>query len=174
MHYLEHHDPPDRVSIVPHGTPGGNTRSLHPEDWAFLTRSQLKAMLAAALGGHAAELVVFGDVASGGESDIASATDIARRMVTEYGMSDRLGTVALRRSGGTALLGRPLAERRTYSERTAEAIDEEVRCLIGEGYERAKSIVYQHRSVLDRLAAELIQHDTLDADALQRVFRATC
>jgi cell division protease FtsH len=135
--------------------PGGYTRSLPLEDRTHTTATQLGAMLASSLGGHAAERVVFGEVSSAAAHDVEKATDIASRMVTEYGMSAGLGTVAL---GHT-------------SEKTAEAIDEEVRLLLGEAYARAVRIITEHRDVLDRITHALIQFETLEGDALERVIQ---
>jgi len=112
-------------------------------------------MLASALGGHASEQVVFGEISTGAENDIEKATTIARKMVTQFGMTDRLGTVAL-------------GEDAKYSQKTAEIIDAEVRRLIDEGYARAVRIITEHRDALDRLAAALLEYETLDGDNLER------
>jgi cell division protease FtsH len=169
MRYVPHHDPVHKVSIARRGTLGGYTRSLPPEDRTYTTTSQLGAQLASSLGGHAAECVVFGDVSSGAAPDLERATDIARRMVTAYGMSRRLGTVALGHPEGQALLGGALGEQKSYSEKTAEAIDEEVRVLIDDAYRRAVGIITEHRDALDRISEALIQSETLEADALERI-----
>src|SRR5207302_4011081 len=153
------------------GMMGGYTRPLPPEDRYYMTKSQFKAMLASALGGHAAEQVVFGEISTGAENDIEKATNIARKMVKEYGMSERLGTVALGHKEELVFLGREIGEQKNYSEKTAEAIDEEIRRLIDEGYQRAVEIITNHRDVLDHMAAALIQVETLDGDNLERVFR---
>src|SRR3979411_872122 len=171
MRYLEHHDPVHKVTIIARGMMGGYTRPLPPEDRYYMTRSQFKAMLASALGGHAAEQVVFGEISTGAENDIEKATNIARKMVKEYGMSERLGTVALGHKEKLVLLGGEIGEQKNYSEKTAEAIDEEIRRLIDGGYAQAVSIITEHRDVLDRIAAALIQFETLDGDNLDRVFR---
>ena len=124
-----------------------------------------------ALGGHAAEEVVFGEISTGAENDIEQATNIARKMVKEYGMSERLGTVALGHKEEMVFLGREIGEQKNYSEKIAEAIDEEIRRLIDEGYALAVKIITEHRDVLDRFAKALIQFETLDGDNLERVFR---
>jgi cell division protease FtsH len=157
MRFVPHHDPLHKVSIVRRGMPGGYTRSLPLEDRTHTTASQLGAMLASSLGGHAAEWVVFGEVSSAGAHDVEKATDIASRMVTEYGMSARLGPVALDHT----------------SEKTAEAIDEEARLLLGEAYARAVRIITEHRDVLDRITHALIQFETLEGDALERVIQGS-
>jgi cell division protease FtsH len=171
MRYLEHHDPVHKVTIISRGMMGGYTRPLPPEDRYYMTRSQFKAMLASALGGHAAEHVVYGEISTGAENDIEKATNIARKMVKEYGMSERLGTVALGHKEELVFLGREIGEQKNYSEKTAEAIDEEIRRLIDEGYALAVKIITEHRDVLDRFAKALIQFETLDGDNLERVFR---
>ncbi|HEV7665405.1 MAG TPA: ATP-dependent zinc metalloprotease FtsH [Chloroflexota bacterium] len=171
MRYLELHDPVHKITIISRGMMGGYTRSLPPEDRYYMTRGQFKAMLASALGGHAAEQVVFGEISTGAENDIEKATNIARKMVKEYGMSERLGTVALGHKEELVFLGREIGEQKNYSEKTAEAIDEEIRRLIDEGYAQAVQIITDHRDVLDRLARSLIQFETLDGDNLERVFR---
>ena len=155
MRFLEHHDPVQKVTIVARGMTGGYTRPLPTEDRHYLTRSQFQAMLASALGGHASEQVVFGEISTGAENDIEKATTIARKMVTQFGMTDRLGTVAL-------------GEDAKYSQKTAEIIDAEVRRLIDEGYARAVRIITEHRDALDRLAAALLEYETLDGDNLER------
>jgi cell division protease FtsH len=172
MHFLEHHDPVHRVTIVARGRLNGFTRSLASEDRSFLTRTQFEAMLAATLAGHAAEQVVFGEVSAGVDNDLQVATGIARQMVTNYGMSDRLGTVALGRKAGLIVLGRALGEQRNYSDKTAEAIDAEVRRLMGDAYARAIAIVRAHRDVLNRVTAALIEKETLEGDELGRVLGA--
>src|SRR6266498_2741980 len=137
MRFLEHHDPEHKITIISRGMMGGYTRSLPPEDRYYMTKSQFKASIASALGSHAAEHVVFGEISTGAENDIEKATNIARKMVKEYGMSERLGTVALGHKEELVFLGREIGEQKNYSEKTAEAIDEEIRALIDEGYHRA-------------------------------------
>jgi cell division protease FtsH len=170
MRYEPRHDPLQKISIVPRGTQGGYTRGLPPDDRVHVTRGQMKAMLASALGGHAAERVVFGDVSTGAENDLEKATSIARRMVKEYGMSERLGTVALGNKHELVFLGREIGEQRDYSEKTAEVIDQEIRRLIDEGYQRAVEIITEHTEELDRIADALMQYETLEGDELERVF----
>src|SRR5439155_23272564 len=108
-----------------------------PEDRYYMTRSQFKASIASALGGHAAEQVVFGEISTGAENDIEKATNIARKMVKEYGMSERLGTVALGHKEELVFLGREIGEQKNYSDKTAEAIGEAIRRAIAEGYQTA-------------------------------------
>jgi cell division protease FtsH len=125
-----------------------------------------------ALGGHAAEAVVFGEVSSNARDDIERATTMVRRMVTRSGMSDRLGPVALGRKQQMIFLGRELGEQKDYSEGLGEVIDEEIRRLLDEAYARAMTILREHREILDRLARELIGRESLDGPALELIFQA--
>ncbi|HYY88001.1 MAG TPA: ATP-dependent zinc metalloprotease FtsH [Chloroflexota bacterium] len=169
---LIHHDPVHRISITPRGLRTGSTRFLPAEDRVYMTRSQFDDAVAATLGGHAAEAVVFGELSTSSTDDIERATTLVRRQVKEWGMSERLGPITFGRRQQMIFLGRDIGEQRDYSQRTGELIDEEIRRLIDEGYARAKRIVGEHRDVLDRLAAELLDHESLDAQAVERIFSA--
>jgi cell division protease FtsH len=169
MHYLQHHDPVHKVTIVGRARRRGYARAL-PGDEQFLNRRRLKAALAAALGGHAAEWVAFAEASTGVENDLQIATTIARKMVKQYGMSERLGPVCLGRRQDVAFLGREIPEQRDYSDETAQTIDDEVRALIAEGYATVLAIVADHRAVLDRIAALLLEYETLEGDRLERAF----
>jgi cell division protease FtsH len=149
---------------------GGYTRYLPTEDRYLWTKSQFEDRLAATLGGHAAEKLVFGEMSTGAENDIEVATNIARKMVKEYGMSDRLGPVALGHKEELVFLGREIGEQKNYSEKVAEAIDEEIRRLIDEAYLEATRILQEKRSVLDRLADVLVQEETIEGERRERVF----
>jgi cell division protease FtsH len=168
--FLESHDPVHKISIIARGMMGGYTRYLPEEDRYLWTKSQFEDRLAATLGGHAAEKVVFGEMSTGAENDIGVATNIARKMVKEYGMSDRLGPVALGHKEELIFLGREIGEQKNYSEKIAEAIDEEIRRLIDEAYEKAASILRDKRDILDRLADELVRRETIEGEALEAVF----
>jgi cell division protease FtsH len=161
--FLDNHDPVHKITIVGRGRAGGYTRFLPSEDRHYQTRSQFAASIASALGGHAAETVVFGEMSTGASNDLERATVLARRMVTEFGMSELLGVVAL---GSRTDNGEPKA----YSEQTAQAIDAEVRRLIDEAYARAREVIGEHRLVLDRLAQALLQRETLQGQELERAF----
>jgi cell division protease FtsH len=125
-----------------------------------------------ALGGRVAEDMVFSEITTGAENDIERATQMARRMVTEYGMSKRLGPVALGHKEELIFLGREIAEQKNYSEKIAEAIDEEIRALIDTADARAREILTNHRDALERLARALIKEETLEGEALERVFQS--
>jgi cell division protease FtsH len=169
--FLTHHDPVHKITIVPRGLRVGYTRFLPPEDRSYMTRSQFRDAVAAALGGHAAETVVFDEASTGAGDDIERATAIVRRMVTQFGMSDRLGPVAFGRKQQMIFLGRDIGEQRDYSERVGEIIDEEIHRLLEEGHARATAILREHRGMLDRLARELIGRESLDAPALELILQ---
>jgi cell division protease FtsH len=169
--FLAHHDPVHKMTIIPRGLRLGYTRFLAAEDRSFMTRNQFRDAVVGALGGHAAETVVFGEVSTGSSDDIERATRIVRRMVTEFGMSERLGPVAFGRKQQMIFLGRDIGEQRDYSERVGQMIDEEIHRFLEEALARATSIVSEHRGLLDRLARELIGQETLEAQALEAIFQ---
>ena len=171
--FLKNHDPVHKISIIARGMMGGYTRYLPTEDRYLWTKSQFEDRLAATLGGHAAEKVVFGEMSTGAENDIGVATNIARKMVKEYGMSDRLGPVALGHKEELIFLGREIGEQKNYSEKIAEAIDEEIRRLIDEAYDTAVGILQEKRQILDHLADELVRLETIEGEALEAVFSGT-
>jgi cell division protease FtsH len=170
--FLAYHDPVHKITIIPRGLRTGYTRFLPTDDRLYMTRSQFRDAVTAALGGHAAETVVFGEASTGAGADIERATRIVRRMVTEFGMSERLGPVAFGRKQQMIFLGRDIGEQRDYSERVGEMIDEEIRTLLEQAHARALAIVREHRTMLDRLATELLARETLDAPALELIFQA--
>jgi cell division protease FtsH len=150
----------------------GNTRFLAAEDRFYRTRSQFTDSVAAMLGGHAAESIVFGELSTSAGDDIQRATALVRSMVKEFGMSERLGPVAFGRKHQMIFLGRDIGEQRDFSERVGQLIDEEIHRLLSEGFARAISILRAHHDLLDRLAGELIHQESLDALELQRIFGA--
>ena len=127
-------------------------------------------MIAAALGGHVAEVLIFGEMSTGPQNDIERATNLARKMVCEYGMSEKLGPQALGHKEELVFLGREIGEQKNYSEKVAESIDEEVRRLIDEGYARAESILTEHMDKLHKIAEYLIQNETVEGETLERIF----
>jgi cell division protease FtsH len=170
--FLAHHDPVRKITIIPRGLRMGFTRFMRAEDRLFMTRAQLSDAVTAALGGHAAESVVFGELSSGAGDDIQRATAVVRSMVKEFGMSERLGPVAFGRKHHMIFLGRDIGEQRDYSEHIGELIDEEIQRFLAEGYARATSILRAHRDMLDQLARELIAQESLDSFDLERIFGA--
>jgi cell division protease FtsH len=170
--FLEHHDPVHKITIIPRGLRGGYTRFLPPEDRYYMTRSHFLDAVTAALGGHAAETVVYGEMSTGGGDDIERATRIVSKMVKECGMSERLGPVAFGRKQQMVFLGRDIGEQKDYSEHVGELIDDEIRRIIDGAYSRATSILQEHRGLLDSLARELIRKESLDGAALETIFLA--
>ena len=163
-------DPLHKVTIIPRGRAGGYTMALPLEDKHYEKRSELVDQLAFALGGRTAEEIVFGDPSTGASNDIEKATSLARKMVMEYGMSDRLGPLKYGQPQGEVFLGRDYAKSQDLSDEVAAAIDDEVRKLITQAHEEAMQIIMTHRDALDRIAALLLERETLDADQLVEVF----
>ncbi|MCY4114583.1 MAG: ATP-dependent zinc metalloprotease FtsH [Chloroflexi bacterium] len=167
-HLLRRADPVYKVTILPRGQMGGYTRFLPSQDRHLLSKSEFEDQLAVAMGGHAAELLVFGEMTTGPSNDIQMATEIARRMVTQYGMSTKLGPRAFGRREELVFLGRDIAEQRNYSEAVAETIDREVSHLIDDAHHRAQDMLARNRGLLEKLSETLIEVETLDAEAFER------
>lgn len=168
-HMLKRSDPVYKVTILPRGQMGGYTRLQPPEDRHLYTKSFFEDLLAMTMGGHASEVLTFGEMSTGPSNDIQQATETARRMVTQYGMSPKLGPRAFGRREELVFLGRDIAEQRNYSERVAEAIDAEVSHLIDDGHRRAMEILARHEKLLDMLSERLIEVETLDAEEFTRL-----
>jgi cell division protease FtsH len=167
---LPHADPVHKVSIVARGMMGGYTRVLPEEDRFFWTKKQFEAQLAVFMGGHVAEELVFQEVSTGAANDIERATNLARRMVTEYGMSERLGPLSFGKKEELIFLGREISEQRNYSDQVAYEIDQEVRRLIEEAYNRAKEILLQHMDKLEKIAMLLVERETIDGSDIEALF----
>ncbi|MDH7568135.1 MAG: ATP-dependent zinc metalloprotease FtsH [Armatimonadota bacterium] len=161
-HLLPHVDPVHKVSILPRGLALGYTMTLPLEDRYLRSKSELLDEIAYALGGRAAEELVFDELTTGAESDLNKATETARRMVCEYGMSERLGPLVFGRRHGNPFLGRDVMEDRNYSEEVASAIDQEVRRFVDECYERARSILAANRERMRRIVAVLLEKETIE------------
>jgi cell division protease FtsH len=166
------YDPVQKISIIPRGRAGGLTWFTPSEDRmdsGLYSRSYLQNQMAVALGGRIAEEIVFGEeeVTTGAASDLQQVARVARQMVTRFGMSDRLGPVALGRQQGNMFMGRDIMAERDFSEETASTIDDEVRLLVEQAYRRAKDVLVGNRHVLDTLADMLVEKETVDADELQ-------
>jgi cell division protease FtsH len=161
-------DPIHKVTIVPRGRALGLTFSLPEEDRHNYTKEYILGRLAMAYGGRVAEELVFGPekVTTGASQDIQQATEMARRMVTQFGMSEVVGPIAVGDREAEIFLGREVVQRREISERTAELVDTELKRLLGNAFERAKAILLEYREVLDRLAAALLERETLDRDEI--------
>jgi len=169
---LPHADPVHKITIVARGMMAGYTRFLPTEDRYLWTRSQLNDKLASMLAGHRAEDLIFGEMTTGSHSDIEQATKIARKMVTEYGMSERLGPRTYGRREELIFLGREVAEQKDYSEETARDIDEEVQAVIQHAYDVAKEILTENRAKLVQIAEILIAKETIEGEELERLFNA--
>jgi cell division protease FtsH len=168
------YDPVQKISIIPRGRAGGLTWFTPSEDRmdsGLYSRSYLQNQMAVALGGRVAEEIIFGEeeVTTGASNDLQQVARVARQMVTRFGMSDRLGPVALGRQQGNMFLGREIASDRDFSDTTAAAIDDEVRNLVDQAYQRAKDVLVGNKHILDKLAAMLIEKETVDAEELQEV-----
>ncbi|HEV2458335.1 MAG TPA: ATP-dependent zinc metalloprotease FtsH, partial [Ktedonobacterales bacterium] len=159
-----------KVSIVARGPMGGYTRLLPNEERYLWSKAQFEDFLAFALGGHAAERLIFGDVTTGASNDIERVTQMARKMVTEFGMSDRLGPVALGKKDEMVFLGREIGEERNYSEETAREIDEEVRAIVRRAYETAERTLDEHKPRLIMISERLIQSETLEGPEFEQLF----
>jgi cell division protease FtsH len=169
-HALPHTDPVHKVSIIPRGRALGYTLTLPTEDRFLVRRTELVDELAMLLGGRSAEELIFADPTTGAQNDIDRATTIARQMVTEFGMSERLGPRRFGQPEGEVFLGRDFSSRPDYSEEIAASIDDEVRVLIDGAHEVAAAILAENRTALDRLAAALMEHETLEAEQVQALF----
>ncbi len=161
FYYLDDIDPLYKVTIIPHGNAGGVTMGLPEDDVSYMKKSSLLSHIKMAMGGYIAEKLLNGQTSTGPSSDIKQATDIARRMVTEFGMSN-LGFISLGSEGEPLFLGREIAQHKDFSEDTAKKIDIEVTSILNECMTDATNILTQHRDQLDKLANELIDKETLD------------
>jgi cell division protease FtsH len=159
---LPNADPIHKVTIIPRGRAGGYTMALPMEDRNYMRRSEMVDKLAMMLGGRTAEEIMFLDPTTGASNDIEQATKLARRMVMEYGMSDRLGPMKYGQPAGEVFLGRDYNQHQDYSDDVASVIDEEVRYLITQAHEEARTILATHGAALDRIADALMEHETLD------------
>jgi cell division protease FtsH len=163
-------DPVHKISIISRGRIGGYTRMLPTEDRDMLSRAELKAMLAVAMGGRVAEELIFNEMTTGASQDMKQATDLARKMVTQFGMSDKMGPRTFGQKEEMIFLGREISEQRDYSEKTALQIDSEVTKLIEEAHATALKLLTENKDTLALLAQTLVAKETLEGDALESVF----
>ncbi|MGH2554775.1 MAG: ATP-dependent zinc metalloprotease FtsH, partial [Actinomycetota bacterium] len=163
---LPNADPVHKISVIPRGRALGYTLTLPTEDKFMVAREELIDELAMLLGGRVAEELVFGDITTGAQNDLDQATKIARQMVTEYGMSDRLGPLTLGQKSGEVFLGRDFASHPDYSDQIAFEIDSEIRALIDRAHDEALEILTEHRERLDRIAVALIEKETIEKEDL--------
>ncbi|MBP5552629.1 MAG: ATP-dependent zinc metalloprotease FtsH [Spirochaetales bacterium] len=168
FYYLPDIDPLYKVTIIPHGNAGGVTMGLPENDQSYLKRSALLSHIKMAMGGYIAERILNGQTSTGPSSDIKQATDIARRMVTEWGMSD-LGFISLGSEGEPLFLGREIAQHKDFSDETASKIDEQIRKILSECMEDATRILTEHKDQLDKLAQALVARETLDDNEVREL-----
>jgi len=167
---LPNADPVHKISIVARGMTLGHTRQLPAEDRYLMTRSQFKDMLATLLGGYAAEELIFNELSTGASNDINRATDLAHKMITAYGMSEKLGPRTFGKKEEMVFLGREIAEQRNYGEKVADQIDEEVKELIEAAYATAKKVLTENRQKLENVAKKLVTDETLEGKILEELF----
>ena len=167
---LPNADPIHKVTIIPRGRSGGYTMALPVEDKYYMRRSELIDQLAMLLGGRTAEELIFGDPTTGASNDIEKATSIARKMVMEYGMSDKLGPLQYGKPDAEVFLGRDYSKNQDMSEEVAAAVDEEVRFLITQAHDEARAILATHEDALERIAEALLDKETVDAKAVAELF----
>jgi cell division protease FtsH len=168
-HALPHAAPVHKLTILPRGRSLGHTLVLPTEDKYTQTRSEMIDTLAYALGGRAAEELVYHDPTTGASDDISKATKVARAMVTEYGMSGKLGAVKYGSSGSEPFLGREYGHQKDYSDEVAALVDAEIRALIETAHDEAYAIVTEYRDVLDQMVTELLEKETLNTEDLERI-----
>jgi cell division protease FtsH len=163
-------DPVAKVTVISRGMALGYTMALPTEDRYLQSKTEFEDKIAGLLGGNVAERLVFGDTTTGASNDIEKATDLARRMVTEFGMSDRMGPLSFGKRDEMVFLGRSMGEQRDYSDDVARMIDEEVRAIVDRAYDRATEVLTAHRDRLDRLAEKLIAEETVDQPEFEKLF----
>jgi cell division protease FtsH len=167
---LPKNDPVTKVTIVSRGMALGYTMSLPAEDRYLHSKSEFEDKIAGMLGGNVSETIVFGDTTTGSSNDLEKATNLARAMVTQYGMSEKLGPLTFGKKEEMIFLGREISEQRNYSDEVAAKIDAEVREIIDRAFSRAKEALTSHREVLDRLAALLVEKETIEHDEFEALF----
>ena len=168
-YHLEHADMVHKVTIIPRGSAGGYTVMLPKEDRYFATRSELLDKISGLLGGRVAEELKLHEISTGAHNDFERATGIARRMVVEFGMSDKLGPMQFGRSQGQVFLGRDFGHERDYSEHTSQEIDQEIQRIIREQYKRTKDLLTKYSDQLEAVAQTLLDVETLDAEQIKSI-----
>ena len=169
MHSLPGQDPVSQITIVPRGQAGGMTISLPEEDRSYLSKRYMEDQIVGLLGGRVAEKLCLGDISTGASNDIQRASQIARKMVASYGMSDKIGTVSFD-EGHDVFIGRTMTQGRSYSEAVAAQIDQEVQNVVSQAYNRCQAILEQQREALETVAQYLLEHETMDQAAFLAVF----
>ena len=170
MHALPTHDPVHQITIVPRGGAGGMTISLPTEDRSYQSKRYMEEQIVSLLGGRVAEKLMLGDISTGASNDIQRASQIARKMVSVYGMSDRLGSISFESGHDEIFIGRSMAQAKPYSEQVAAQIDEEVKSIVDAAYERCEDILSRDQKHLIAVAEFLLAHETMSAEEFEAVF----
>lgn len=173
MRLLPNADPVHEISIIPRGMAGGYTMNLPTEDRSYTSKSKLKDDMVGLLGGRIAEQLVMGDISTGAKNDIDRVSSIARAMVMQYGMSEKIGTISFGENNGEVFLGREISKGRNVSEEISAEIDKEVKALVSEAYERAESLLKANMSKLDAVAQVLIEKEKIDGEEFENIFVAS-
>ncbi len=164
MHYhLQHSDPVHKITIISRGQAGGYVMSLPSQDTSLRSKEQFEDYMAAAMGGRAAEELIYNNYTTGAQGDLRQATSVARAMVTQYGMSEKLGPRAYGSSNQPVFVGRSMGENRDYSEEYARTIDDEVKTILLDAYQRAKDILAGNKDIMEKLVAILLERETIDS-----------
>ena len=169
MHALPTHEPVHRITIVPRGHAGGMTVSLPDEDRSYQSKRYMEEQIVSLLGGRAAEKLMLGDISTGASNDIERASHIARKMVTAYGMSEKLGSIAFESGHDEVFIGKTMGQTRSYSEKTAAEIDDEVKAIIDHAYARCEEILTARREALTAVAEYLLAHETMTGEEFERM-----
>ncbi|MEX2598858.1 MAG: cell division protein FtsH, partial [Dehalococcoidia bacterium] len=169
-HLLPNADPIQKISIIGRGQAGGYTKSLPEEDRMFYSRLQLQDRIAMALGGRVAEEITFGQVTTGASNDLEQVTQIARSMVTRYGMSEKLLPRTFGKREDMIFLGREISEQRDYSEKVAQEIDDEVQSIVLAAHSTARELLIENYPKLAQLAHHLMEHETIEGEELKQLF----
>ena len=168
--YLETQDPVHHISIVPRGMAGGYTMYRPTEDKSFMSKTEMEENIISLLGGRVAEALILNDISTGASNDIERATQIARNMVTKYGMSERVGAIMFGGGQGEVFLGRDFAQTKDYSEETANIIDEEVKRIVDTAYNRARTILSKHVDKLHAVASVLLEKEKIEGEEFDKIF----
>ena len=169
MHALPTHEPVHRITIVPRGQAGGMTIALPNEDRSYQSKRYMEEQIVSLLGGRAAEKLMLGDISTGASNDIERASHIARKMVTAYGMSEKLGSIAFESGHDEVFIGKTMGQTRSYSEKTAAEIDDEVKAIIDRAYARCEEILTARREALTVVAEYLLAHETMTGEEFERM-----
>ena len=169
MHALPTHEPVHRITIGPRGHAGGMTISLPDEDRSYQSKRYMEEQIVSLLGGRAAEKLMLGDISTGASNDIERASHIARKMVTAYGMSEKLGSIAFESGHDEVFIGKTMGQTRSYSEKTAAEIDDEVKAIIDHAYARCEEILTARREALTAVAEYLLAHETMTGEEFERM-----